>query len=67
MDKMIKKYYANGINWKLVQEEDGWVSIYRYNPDTGKYIPRIQACNFEKAEEYCDKIELVNMPLQKLC
>lgn len=64
---MTKKYYANGIGWKLVQEDDGWVSIYRYNPYTGGYMPQIQACNFEKAEEYCNSFECVNMPLKKLC
>ncbi len=49
---MTKSFYANRTNYRLVTETDGWVSIYEINAGLPPK-PLIQACNMEKAEEYC--------------
>ena len=38
-------YYANGFDYKFIQEKDGWWSIYRYHEYRGEYIPLLQANN----------------------
>lgn len=43
----------NGIDYKLVTESDGWISIYEYNPHSGSYSPLIQARDMEHAHSYC--------------
>jgi hypothetical protein len=61
------QYYgtAAGLNFKLVQEKDGWWSVYMKN--TGdRYIPKIQAKDLEHAKSYCDMIEPVVIPMKEL-
>ena len=60
------KYYANGLTFKLEQEEDGWWSIYRLNEYIGKYIPQLQAKDLEHAQNYCDMQEPTLIPLERL-
>jgi hypothetical protein len=57
--------YANGISYKFIEEQGGWISIYEVNdglPDK----PIIQACNIERAEEYIIMRERVNVPLNRI-
>ena len=64
---MEQTYSANGMNFKLVQEDDGWWSIYLKNAYTGDYMPRLQADTLEHAKYYCDLLEPVTVPMQRLC
>ena len=47
-------YYANGFNYKFIQEKDGWWSIYRYHEYRGEYIPLLQAKDLEHCKTYAD-------------
>jgi hypothetical protein len=60
-------YYANGFTYKLKQEDDNWWSIYRYNEDTGKYCPKIQAKDLEHAKSWCDLCERAPIAMSRLC
>lgn len=60
------RYYANTFTYKIEQESDGWFSIYRYNENTSKYMPIIQAKDFEHAKSYCDMCEPIVVSLDKL-
>lgn len=57
---------SNGINYLLVFEPDGWVSIYELN-DGLPPTPVIQARSLEKAEEYIYFREPLNVPVTRLC
>lgn len=63
---MSTKYSVNGFDWKLEKEIDGWISIYLWNTDNGKWVPKIQASNLSKAKDYCFGFEKVDIPLKKL-
>ena len=64
-NKEVVDYSANGFDYKLVKEEDNWWSIYRWHEFRQDYIPIIQACNLEKAKEYCYFCEAVTIPINK--
>lgn len=51
----------NGVNYKLVEEQDSWISIYEINdglPDK----PLIQARDIEHALEFCELREPIHVP-----
>lgn len=58
-------YSVNNLDYKFVEENDGWWSIYRRNAYTDEYKPLIQAKTLEKAKEYCHFIEPVTVPLKE--
>ena len=60
-----KIHHSNNIDYWFITEMDGWISIIEVNPDAG-YIPLIQACNIDKAEDYIALREKVNRPLTKI-
>lgn len=60
------KYYANGLDFKIEKEEDGWYSIYQWNEYTMNYMPKIQAKDLEHAKTFCNFCEPKVVPLQKL-
>lgn len=64
---MIEYYSINGLDYKLIQENDGWWSIYRWHIHKHDYVPLLQAKTLEKAKEYCFKCEPVVVPMTKLC
>ena len=48
--KVITNEYANGIDYTLITELDGWVTIIERN--ISGYAVLLQACNRQKAIEY---------------
>jgi len=58
-------YSANGIDYALQVEPDGWVTVWEknfpYNP-----IPLLQACDEDKAINYCIMREKLLFPINKL-
>ena len=59
-------YSINGLDYKLIEEDDGWWSIYCYHIHRMEYVPVIQAKTLEKAKEYCDMREPITVPLKEL-
>ena len=57
-------YYANGFDYKFVQEKDGWWSIYRYN--SSEYVPLLQAKDLEHCKTYADMCEASPVVLRRL-
>ena len=57
-------HYANGFNYKFIQEKDGWWSIYRYN-GVG-YVPLLQAKDLEHCKTYADMCEACPVVLRRL-
>lgn len=60
------RYYANGITWELIEESDGWWSIYEIHPVTQQRIPKLQAKDLAHAKSYCYLTETVNIPMQAI-
>lgn len=60
------KYMANNIQYKFVEEDDNWITIYKWDTINFKWIGLIQAMNIEKAKEFCDLRAEPKVPLQKL-
>ena len=48
--KLISNEYVNGIDYTLITESDGWVTIIEHN--LSGYAVLLQASNREKAIEY---------------
>lgn len=63
---MEEKFYANGIDYKFIREDDNWISIYKWDKLNFKWIPLIQAKNIEKAKNYCVLREELNIPVKKI-
>jgi hypothetical protein len=59
-------YHANGMTFRLIQEKDGWWSIYLRNAYTGQYKKQLQAKDREHAEIYCDLCEPVTVPMMRI-
>lgn len=57
------KYYANKIMYNIIEEKDGWFTIYEWDSK----IPIIQADTLQHAKDYCYLREPVTAPMQKLC
>ena len=60
------KYFANGYQYKFIQEHDGWWSIYRWHEFNREFMPIIQSKDLEHCKKYCDFCEIPNVSLQKL-
>lgn len=60
----MERVYSNGINFELVTESDGWVSIYKI--ENGRHIPMTQACDMNKAKDFCYLCEPINFPMEEL-
>ena len=48
--KVISNEYANGIDYTMITEPDGWVTIIEHNHSG--YSVLLQACNRQKAIDY---------------
>ena len=48
--KVITNEYVNGVDYTLITEPDGWVTIIERN--LSGYAVLLQACNRQKAIEY---------------
>ena len=48
--KVVTNEYANGVDYTLITEPDGWVTIIEHN--ISGYSVLLQACNRAKAIEY---------------
>lgn len=57
-------YYANGISYEIIEESDGWFSIYEIY--MGRLFPLIQSSDIEHVKEYCNLREPVPIPMSKL-
>ena len=57
-------YYANGFNYKFIQEADGWWSIYRYNGV--EYVPLLQAKDLKHCKTYANMCESCPVVLRRL-
>ena len=55
----------NTIDYILITESDGWISIIQYRE--GIYKALLQACNAEKAHEYCSLREPCSVSVNILC
>ena len=48
--KVITNEYVNGVDYTLITEPDGWITIIERN--LSGYAVLLQACNRQKAVEY---------------
>ena len=48
--KVITNEYVNGVDYTLITEPDGWVTIIERN--ISGYSVLLQACNYQKAIDY---------------
>ncbi|MBP3916616.1 hypothetical protein [Clostridium sp.] len=60
------RYSANGYDYKIVEETDGWWSIYRFHEFKGSFVPMIQAKTLEKAKNWCMMCEALTVKAEKL-
>lgn len=58
--KQITNEYSNGIDYTLITEPDGWVTVIERN--ISGYSVLIQACNRQKALEYIVRRDLFPSP-----
>lgn len=59
------RYEINGNSFKIDQEEDGWLTVSRLI--NNEYKEEIQAKTLDKALDYCNSIEVLNFPAERLC
>ena len=59
--KQITNEYSNGIDYTLITERDGWVTVIERN--ISGYSVLLQACNRAKAIEYIVRRELLPVPV----
>ena len=52
----VERRHANGLNYRFVWENDGWISIFQVT-DWGEYRPKTQARDEAHAESYIAFIE----------
>lgn len=57
-----ERFYTNGNSYRLVEEEDGWWSIYLWHEYRMEYIPCLQARDYEHAKSYCAFKEIPRVP-----
>ena len=62
--KPVSNEYINGIDYTLITESDGWVTIIERN--LSGYAVLLQACNRQKAIEYIARREPVPVPVNVL-
>ena len=62
--KLINNEYVNGVDYTLITETDGWVTIIERNI-TG-YSILLQACNRQKAIDYIVMREPLPVPVNIL-
>lgn len=59
--KPISNEYVNGVDYKLITEPDGWITIIERN--LSGYAVLLQACNRQKAIEYIVRREPLPVPV----
>jgi len=59
-----EKINRNKIDWILITEPDGWMSIIQSSDN--RYIPKLQACNRDKALDYIEMVEPMPYPIERL-
>lgn len=57
--------HYNGIDYKFLTMQDGWIVIFEYNPESCEYKPLIEAADIEHARSYCDRRERIPVPAKK--
>ena len=62
--KPISNEYVNGVDYTLITESDGWVTIIERN--ISGYSILLQACNRQKAIEYIVRREPLPVPVNIL-
>ena len=62
--KVITNEYVNGIDYTLITEPDGWVTIIERN--ISGYHILLQACNRQKAIDYIVTREPIPVPVNIL-
>ena len=62
--KVISNEYVNGIDYTLITEPDGWVTIIERNHSG--YTALLQACNRQKAIDYIVMREPLPVPVNIL-
>lgn len=61
-----KRFCCNGMPWFLVKrKDDGWVAVFE-EIGCDEYLPKIEAADFAKAEDYCKMHERINVPINIL-
>lgn len=66
MKETIKYTNPCGLDFKFTLEDDGWYSIYKWHYYKMEYVPLIQSKDLEHCYSYVDRIEPINVPIQKL-
>lgn len=61
-----ERLYKNGNDYMLVEEEDGWWSIYRWHEHKMQFVPCLQAKDYEHARSYCAFTEIPRVPFNVL-
>ncbi len=56
----IENVYLNGIEWRFVMMNDGWIAVFQYD---GYYIPKFQAKDREHAISRCNMYEMPQIAL----
>ena len=59
--KVITNEYINGVDYTLITELDGWVTVIERN--ISGYSVLLQACNRQKAIEYIVRREPIPVPV----
>lgn len=60
--------YANGIDYSFItRKDDGWIGIFEFDPYTGRYFPRIEAVDYNKALNWINMIERLTVPVSPIC
>ena len=62
--KLITNEYVNGVDYTLITEPDGWITIIERN--LSGYSILLQACNRQKAIEYIVRREPISVAVNIL-
>ena len=60
----ITTHHFNGIDWKAVEMQDGWIALFTYW--NGWYQPKIQARDMGHAISYMKMHECVPVPIKQI-
>lgn len=61
----ISDEHYNGIDYKFLTTQDGWIVVFEYNADISEYKPLIEAVDIEHARSYCERRERIPVPAKK--
>ena len=54
--------HYNGIDYRFLTTQDGWIVVFEHNADISEYKPLIEAADIEHARSYCARRERIPVP-----